>query len=574
MKQLSFLLIFLLMMKSSESQLTVFEKSDGKESATYFEVISFYQHLAQQHPSKIKMLTKGITDAGYPLHVVLLDNKGVFDPLKWHTANRVVIMINNGIHPGEPDGIDASMMLARDIVNGKINLPPNVVLALIPVYNIGGSLNRFQLTRISQNGPAAYGFRGNAQNLDLNRDFTKCDSKNARSFASIFHWLNPDLLIDTHVSDGADYQYTISLLSTQYEKLGLPLGVWLRDEFEPGIYEKMKSHNWDLTPYVNVFGNDPSEGFTMFYDPPRFSSGYAALFNTPAYMPETHMLKPYKQRVSATYDLLHSMMQQASEKAMALIQKRKEAITATKNKKIFPLNWKVDSSKNTALNFKGYAASTKPSGLSGEPVLFYDHKKPFTKETVYYNYYKAFDTVTKPRAYIIPQGWWAVTDLLRLNHVKMERVKSDTEIVVTAYHIQSFHSMPRAYEKHHVNFNVKTIVRTEKVHFLKGDYIIYTGQDADRFLVEMLEPTGADSYFAWNFFDAILQQKEYFSDYRWNDIAVDFLDQHPQLKNEFNERLKNDSAFAKNIHAQLDFVYRHSPYLEAAYNRYPVFRLE
>ncbi len=573
MKKVFFLLISTFLFRSADAQLTVFEKSGGLKSATYFEAIAYYKQLAKTS-SKIKVVEKGMTDAGYPLHVVMLDNEGVFDPSKWHAAGKAVLMVNNGIHPGEPDGIDASMMLARDILKGKIKLPKNVALAIIPVYNIGGSLNRFQLTRVSQNGPEAYGFRGNAQNLDLNRDFTKSDSKNARTFASIFHWLNPDMLIDNHVSDGADYQYVITLLSTQYDKLGPKLGAWLRDEFDPGIYEKMKSRNRDLIPYVNVEGSDPSKGYTMFYDPPRFSSGYAALFNTPAYMPETHMLKPYKQRVEATYDLMVSIMQQVSEKAKELIQQRKCAIAATKAQKEFALKWKVDSSKYATLDFKGYEASAKPSGLSDQSVLFYDHSKPFTRKITYYNHFKGIDSVSKPKAYIIPQGWWAVTDLLKLNRVKMSRLERDTQILVKAYHIQSVSAMPRAYEKHHANFNVKTEVQEEKVHFLKGDYIIYTGQEADRFLVEMLEPTGADSYFTWNFFDAILQQKEYFSDYRWNDIAVDYLNHQPELKKEFEEKLKADASFAKSIHAQLDFIYRHSPYYEAAYNRYPVYRLE
>lgn len=562
-----------LLIQSSEAQLTKFEKSSGTKTATYFETIAYYKQL-QKTSSKIKVVERGMSDAGYPLHVVMLDNDGVFDPAKWHASGKAVLMVNNGIHPGEPDGIDASMMLVRDILKGKLKLPGNVSLAIIPVYNIGGSLNRFQLTRVSQNGPEAYGFRGNAQNLDLNRDFTKSDSKNARTFASIFHWLNPDMLIDNHVSDGADYQYVITLLSTQYDKLGPNLGAWLRDEFEPGIYRKMKDRNQNLIPYVNVEGSDPSKGFTMFYDPPRFSSGYAALFNTPAYMPETHMLKPYKRRVEATYDLMVSMIQQISEKGKELIHQRMNAIAATKSQQKFFLRWKLDSSKSATMDFKGYEATSKLSGLSDQKVLFYDHSKPFTRKISYYNYFKGTDIVIKPKAYIIPQGWWAVTDLLKINKVKMQRLARDTQILVNAYHIQSVSAMARAYEKHHVNYNVKVESKQESIYFLKGDYVIYTGQETDRFLVEMLEPTGADSYFAWNFFDAILQQKEYFSDYRWNDIAVDYLNQHPELKEEFEKKLTEDSAFGKNIHAQLDFIYRHSPYLEVAHNRYPVYRIE
>ncbi|MEO6219531.1 MAG: hypothetical protein ABIO81_03820, partial [Ginsengibacter sp.] len=204
------------------SQQAPFEKSNGTETANYFEAIQFYKSLTHQS-RKIKFITKGPTDAGYPLQLALFSNDEKFEPKAWHKQQKVVLFINNGIHPGEPDGI-ASMMLARDIIRKKIILPDNVVLGIIPVDNIGGALNRNSFSRANQNGPISYGVRGNAQNLDLNRDFIKCDSKNTLSSVDIFHYLNPDILIDTHVSDGADYQHTITLIITQYNKSGDVLG--------------------------------------------------------------------------------------------------------------------------------------------------------------------------------------------------------------------------------------------------------------------------------------------------------------------------------------------------------------
>lgn len=566
-------LAFLCGMQLSFAQQTVFEKSNGKKTATYFETIRFYKMLASKS-KQIKMVERGMTDAGYPLHLILLDNDRVFDPTKWHSAGKVVLMINNGIHPGEPDGIDASMMLVRDYLNGKIKLPENVAIGIVALYNIGGALNREQLSRVSQNGPDAYGFRGNAQNLDLNRDFIKSDSKNARTFAEIFHWLNPDILVDNHVSDGADYPYIISLISTQYDKLGPVLGKWMREKFDPDLYKKMKEKHWDMTPYVNVFGRDPSVGFSMFNDQPRYSTGYAALFNTIAYMPETHMLKPYKERVDATYDFMLIIMENAAAKGSELLTVRKRAINETKLQEKFPLNWRPDTSNFVMIPFKGYTLETKPSGLSDLSVPYYDHSKPFEKQVKHFEKYIGTDTADKPKAYVIPAGWWAVTDLLRLNKVKMRQLQKDTTMEVTVYHIQTLKSMPNAYEKHHKNTSVSFTQTREKVNFRKNDWIIYTGQEADRFLVETLALDGQDGYFSWNFFDAVLQEKEGYSDYRWNDIAVEYLNAHPDIKNEFENLKESDSKFASNISAQLRWVYNHSPYLEKAYRRYPVYRVE
>ncbi|HEV2355867.1 MAG TPA: hypothetical protein VGR89_16575, partial [Puia sp.] len=91
---------------------TPFETSGGKQTATYPQCIAFYQQLDKLSPL-VKIREMGMSDVGFPYHVVLYCNDGSYDPQTWHRHGKVVILINNGIHPGEPDGIDASMMLIR-----------------------------------------------------------------------------------------------------------------------------------------------------------------------------------------------------------------------------------------------------------------------------------------------------------------------------------------------------------------------------------------------------------------------------------------------------------------------------
>jgi hypothetical protein len=516
----------------------------------------------------------GETDAGYPLHLVMISSDGIVDPVKWHQQKKVVILINNGIHPGEPDGIDASMMLARDIVNKKLVLPNNVALAIIPVYNIGGSLNRNSYTRANQNGPIEYGFRGNAQNLDLNRDFIKSDSKNARSFAAIFHYLNPDILIDNHVSDGADFQHTMTLIATQYDKLGKTLGSFLRDEFEPMLYKGMSAKGWDMIPYVDFGFTDFNKGMRMFMEPPRYSSGYAALFNTMSFMPETHMLKPYADRVKSTYDLMQTFIEESTLKASAIKLKRAEGTKEWMNRNMYPLRWKADSTRFSMIDFKGYETTKAPSEATGLEKMGYDHSKPYSKKVKFLHGFTEDALVNKPKAYVIPAGWWAVMDLLKLNKVEMNRLTKDSVINVTAYRIEEYKPATRAYEKHYKNGGVKTSFKTMLYGFKKGDCIIYLNQPANRYLVETLEPTGDDGFFAWNFFDGILQQKEGYSDYRWEDLAAEVLKKDKMLQQRLEEKKKNDPVFAKNASAILEYIYKNSAYYEKAHLQYPVYRIE
>ncbi|MBL0181707.1 MAG: hypothetical protein IPP96_05185 [Chitinophagaceae bacterium] len=466
-----------------------------------------------------------------------------------------------------------SMMLVRDIVTGKTKLPDNVALAFIPVYNIGGCLNRNSYSRANQNGPLEYGFRGNAQNLDLNRDFTKCDSKEARSFAQVFHLLDPDILIDNHVSDGADYQHTMTLLTTQYDKLGADLGGWLKNNFEPQLYKGMAEKNWDMVPYVSFETGSPDRGMVMFYDPPRYSSGYAALFQTIGFVPETHMLKPFKDRVLSTYAFSQTIIEKTAANAAALIEQRKKARTEVTKEKSFPLKWTTDTARFSFVTFKGYEQAYKSSDATGLNRMYYDRSKPFTRQVKFFNVFNPSDPITKPNAYIVPQGWGAVVDLLKLNNVILQQFTKDTIIEVEAYRIDDYKSAPRPYEKHHKNSAVKTSVMKQKIKFLKGDYFIPLDQPANRYLIEMLEPTGDDSFFAWNFFDAVLQQKEGYSDYRWDDLAAEVLKNDPALKAKLEEKKTADPKFAANGSAQLDFIYKNSPYYEPGHNRYPVYRL-
>jgi hypothetical protein len=465
------------------------------------------------------------------------------------------------------------MLLVRDIVINKIKIPDNIVLAIIPVYNIGGCLNRSVNYRIDQNGPVEKGFRGNSQNLDLNRDFIKCDSKEARSFTEIFHLVDPDVFVDNHVSDGADYQHVMTLLTSQHNKLGGVMGDYMNNQFEPALFSLMKEKGFDLVPYVNAFGDTPESGWSEYFDSPRYSSGYATLWHSFAFVPETHMLKPYDQRVNATYALMQCFIDFTAKNSDKIKDLRDQTKQSVKSMLEFPISWSLDKSQSKTVTFKGYEAGHKPSEVSGLPRLFYDRSKPFEKQVPVYNYYKAQKFIQKPAAYIIPQGWWKVIDLLKLNKVEMKELKKDTTIEVEVYRIDDYKSSARQYEMHHGNSEVKISSSLQKMKFRKGDYYIPMNQSANRFLIETLEPQSEDSYFTWNFFDAILGQKEGFSGYSFEEIAATYLKTNPELKNKLEQKRLTDTVFAKSANAQLNFVFQNSPYFEPVNLRYPIYRI-
>ncbi len=577
MKYFSILVVFVLIgcQKKPEDTvheyITPFETSDSLETATYQETIDFYIELAKDFP-EINVQNIGETDSGHPLHLVTYNVDSDFNFQKIG-QKKVTMLINNGIHPGESDGIDATMLLFRDLAINKIDGPENVVVVTIPIYNVGGALNRNSTSRANQNGPKSYGFRGNARNYDLNRDFIKVDTKNAKTFAEIFHLVKPDVFIDNHVSNGADYQYTLTHLFTQHNKLGGDLGTYLHEVLVPGLENELADKNWDIAPYVNVFNRVPESGFNQFLDTPRYSTGYTSLWNTLGMMVETHMLKPYDKRVKGTYELMKSMLQIVDADHEEVKKLRNEKATKVEDVALYHLNWQIDTTKSSILNFKGYEADTLISEITGMDRLKYDHNRSFVKKVEYQNYYVPADTVVVPFAYIIKKPWKEIIDRLDWNQIEYFELEKDTVLEVETYRIEDYKTFTYAYEGHYPHYGTKVGSSLQKIVFNKGDHIVPTNQPGLRYLLETLEPQAPDSFFNWNFFDAILQKKEGFSPYVFEDLALALLKKDEKLRTLFLKKKANDTSFAKDWYAQLDWVYKRSVHYERAHLRYPVYRV-
>lgn len=575
MRQLIFLLFCCtpaLLLGQSGTYNTPFEQNN-QITATYEQVMDFYKKMDAGY-LQMRLIEAGPTDSGHPLHLAVISKGGEFNPDKLRDQGKLILLINNGIHPGEPEGVDASMVLCRDLLQKPDYQPflEHVVIVIIPMYNIDGSLNRGCCSRANQNGPQEYGFRGNAKNLDLNRDFIKCDSRNARSFVRLFNEWQPDVLVDNHTSNGADYQYTMTMLATQTDKLGTLLGSYMRRILLPRLYTRMATLGQEMCPYVNEFKDTPASGIYAFYDSPRFSSGYAALHHCIGFVPETHMLKPFPQRVQATYDFMSVLVQELGREHSRIHDIRKQAIAEAMTTGYANLDWKEDEKQVDSIRFKGYEGKYKPSEVTGLDRLWYDRTAPYDRKIPYWSRMEPTIQVTTPAAYIIPQAYQEVIELLQMNGVQFRRLAADAEPKVELYRIQQYDTRD-AYEGHYLHYDIQVEKEVKNWRYHKGDYVAVTNQPAVRFLMETIEPQGVDSYFAWNFFDGILGQKEYFSPYVFEEIAADFLKENPTVKTELEAKRKAEPDFAKSQWAQLFWVYKKTPHYEPTVNLYPVGRV-
>jgi hypothetical protein len=452
-------------------------------------------------------------------------------------------------------------------------LADDVVYAIIPLYNVGGSLNRSCCARANQNGPEEQGFRGNGQNLDLNRDFIKCDSRNAKVFTGIFHEWRPHIFIDTHTTNGADYQYVMTLIPTQKNKANPVIGQYMEEVLNPFLYNQMNETPYLMAPYVNVFGTTPDEGFAGFLETPRYATGYANLFNAISYTTEAHMFKPYADRVMATYSFLRFLGRFAHQNGAEIRRVVERANALDSERTTFTLRWELDRSTSVKMDFKGFEYDYIPSAIYNGNRLKYDRNRPISWEVDYFNDFVATDSATVPDFYIIPAAYVPVVERLQRNGVEMFPLSKDLTVECEVYYIEDYSSPERPYEGHYYHREVQTRLEKMEMTYHTGDFLIPTSQKNRRFIVETLEPRGVDSYFTWNFFDAILQQKEWFSSYVFEDTAVELLKNDADLKSKFEKWKTENPELAKDGFQSLYFIYTHSSYYEKSHMRYPVGRV-
>jgi hypothetical protein len=540
---------------------------------TFQDLVQTYQKL-DSLSEFMQLQTIAYSDAGNPIHLMVVNKSKRFEPnITWN--RNAVWLIMNGIHPGESEGIDASILYLTALAKNPKLIPDSVTILLIPAYNIDGLRNRKEFTRANQNGPVEKGFRASACNYDLNRDFLKADTKNTLAFYQIFQKWQPDVFLDTHTSNGADYQYTMTLITTQKQKLGGPAADFLYNEMNPAIYKDMQKKGFEMCPYVNVFGQSPDqEGYEVFIESPKFSTGYAALFGTLAFVAETHMLKPYPDRVKATYLLLESFQNYCQTHKQDLVRTKELQQIWMLKQTSYPTNYKVSREANKTIQFKGYELEKRNSTLGNYERNFYNKNKPFTRAIPYYDSCYATLTQKIPNYFILPQSWSKVKERLKANHVQVIELLRDTSILVTAQYISTIKNGQNPYEGHFVHSGISCIIKQIPITFYAGDWIIPTQQNGIRYIQEVLGAESWDGFMAWNFFDPILNEKEGFSDYAFEEDAQLLLVNSAELRTKFEDWKTQNPEKAKSKFEVLGYLYKNSPYYEKEHLRFPVYSVD
>ena len=538
----------------------------GNTSPDYISLINYYKQLAKSN-KRVELYCMGNSDYGLPIFLCIINGAG--DSLATFTKAKkeTTILINNAIHPGEPDGVNACAIWIEKELRLKYNANSPVV-AIIPAYNVGGMMNRNGTSRANQNGPVEYGFRGSARNYDLNRDFIKMDTENSFTFSKIFQALNPDVFIDTHVSNGADYQYTLTYISSLKERLAPPIASLTYDKLLPFMNTELQ-----MVPYVELKGDTPETGIVAFNDLPRYAMGYASLFHSISFTVETHMLKPFPERVKVTEEFINVLYKWTKNNSEKIEKARMDAGNWALDQAYLKYNYAM-SDLSDSITFLGYEASTPVHPTTEVARLFYDRTKPYQKKVPYFNHYQALDSVKTPRYYVVSGKEIEVIKRLKANDISCKTVDSSYQVNGRVAIVRDFTSLSKPWEGHYKHSNTKVDFVQEQLMINRGDLLIDAHQFKSQFIHAALQPLTEDSYFSWNFFDSYLQQKEYFSAYVFIDKIDEILASNPVLKVSFDERKRNDVEFRNSEAQQLHYLYQNSPYFEQSYMRLPIYFID
>ena len=560
--------------------LTHAERTDYRETPNYEDTLAYARKLAAASPL-IRLSDFGRSGEGRPMALLIAATGNDFTPAEARTAGKVVVLVQANIHAGETDGKDAGLALLRDIAVLKTQprLLDRVVVLFIPVFNVDGHERRSPYNRVNQNGPAEVGWRATTSNLNLNRDYMKLDAPETRAWMSLWNEWSPDLFIDCHVTDGADFQYNLTYQYEQHENIPEPLRGFMKAAFEGRIMPAAESYGNLIATYMVFRDNrDPvGRGVEGFIGTPRFATGYTPLRNRPGLLIETHMLKPYRPRVRGTYDVLRAALEDANRDPAGWLRAVRETDEAVAREgRSYDPSRKVPirlafTDKSVPLKLKAVEFKVEQSDVSGATRVIYGDK-PVELTVPFYNEARPTQTVSVPLYYVVPPQWQRVIDVLALHGLKLQRVSEPLAVEVESYRFTEVKWSPSSFEGR-VPVSQKNQPLKETRTYPAGSVVVPMGQPGARVALYLLEPDSPDSFVAWGFFNSIFEQKEYGESYVLEKLAREMLGRDENLRKEFAQRLASDPKFAASPRERLRFFYERSPYWDREMNVYPVGRV-
>jgi hypothetical protein len=558
--------------------ITVSEASGFEKTGRYAEVAPLCQAFAQRWPRAVRCFDFGTTPEGRPMQAIAISTSGALEPAQAKARKLPVVLVQGGIHAGEIDGKDAGFQVMRQLLEGKRarGTLDKLVWVFVPVFNADGHERFAAWNRPNQRGPEEMGVRSTGQNLNLNRDYMKADAPEMQAMLALVDAWDPLLAVDLHVTDGAKFRHDVSV-QVEPSHEGDPTLQRDGADLRAAVIADLTRHGSHPLPfYPSLAENDnPAAGFADEIYPPRFSHGYFQLRNRFGMLVETHSWLRYPQRVAITGNTIVSLLQQVAAHGTAWradADAADQAATALGGQPQV-LDWKANDTPRM-IDFLGYAYTRTPSEVSGGLMTRYDETKPQIWHIPLRDTMEPSVTTIAPRAgYLVPAAWAPIVEpKLRVHGLQYRRIG-----IAEALPAQAFRASRIDFDKTSTEGRQRLKLtgdwNEETAQLPAGSLFVPIAQPRARLVVALLDPAAPDSLLQWGLFNAAYERKEYMEGYVAEEVAQEML-RDPAVKAQFDQRLKDDPAFAGNPRARLEFFARRHASWDTHYGLYPVLRVE
>ncbi len=301
------------------------EATGYRETSLHRHVMEFLAAVDKRH---LALSSFGTSPGGRDLPLVVMSAHGVKTPEEARRAGVPVVLVINGIHAGEVEGKEASMMLMRDLQQQGSELLAQMTLVFVPLFNPDGNdavdpaNRRLDLPKLhGQIGPELVGTRVNAKGINLNRDYMRQEAAEMRALQSrVCQVWQPDLTIDTHATNGSVHrmQMTYDVPHTIASGRAEPI-VYMREQMMPAVQAALAREHQVIAGWYGNFVEDERsldanrdadphapvrEGWMTYTHHPRFGSNYRGLTNRLDLLLECYSYLEFPERVRTTYATL------------------------------------------------------------------------------------------------------------------------------------------------------------------------------------------------------------------------------------------------------------------------------
>ncbi len=466
---------------------TVAEKSDYKKTSTSAEVVQFVDTCAK----KAKHVTRhdfGKTVAGKTMVSAIIANP----PYEiGKSDDRAVAFLLGNIHSGECAGKEGLLRLLRELtLDADHPLLKNLVIIIAPNYNADGNDKFKKTNRPGQKGPAdGMGVRPNNMGLDLNREFIKLESPEARSLVAYFNKTNPEMFIDCHTTNGSVHQYGLTYDIPHNPAAPEMVRKYLRGQMMPKVTRQLEKNHGYFSFYYGNFNRKKTMWATYGYQP-RYSTEYFGMRGGLGILSEAYSYISYKDRIKVSYGFVLECLRFANENTKTI----KEIVAKSRDEFIKTASEKpADIKLPLAAKMVKFDKKFKIKG--------YDGKTPKDYEVDFLGKYEPTTQRPLPYAYVLQAKHKKIVNHLLRHGVQVVKVSKDTDAQhLEKYVLKNIVRSRRAFQKHRMVY-VETELETTSLPILSGSFVVKTGQPLGRLAAYMLEPESADGLVTWNFFD-------------------------------------------------------------------------